>query len=67
LDRPAHVTLEIYDLTGKLIATLDEREMAPGTHRVAIDGRTLPAGLLLCRINMGTKSQCLRLLHLSGT
>jgi len=63
LDRPARVTLEIYDLTGKLIATLEEGHMVPGTHQVILDGRKLPAGLLLCRINTGAAVQCLRLLH----
>lgn len=65
LERPARVTLELYDLTGRQVASLDEGDLAQGTHNVSLDGRSLPAGLLLCRIKAGTALQCLRLLHLS--
>ena len=63
LDRRARVIIEIYDATGKLVTTLDEGIMEPGTRVVSIDGGTLPSGLLLCRIKSGERVQNLKLIH----
>ncbi len=59
LPQKARVTLQIYDLLGKEVATLlDNVEQSPGYH-VAVwegqdqQGRSLPSGIYLCRLQAG--------------
>ncbi len=66
LQRRTQVNLELYNSTGKLITSLDEGIMEPGTRVVSIDGGTLPSGLLLCRILAGGSVQYIKLIHLAG-
>jgi len=39
------VTLKVFDLLGKEIATLINEKQAPGTYEVSFDGSTLPSGV----------------------
>lgn len=41
------VSLKIYDVAGRAVATLLDREMDPGWHAVKFDGNYLPSGLYL--------------------
>jgi len=66
LSHSTQVTIELYNGTGRLITTLDEGIMEPGTRVVSIAGGTLPTGLLLCRIRAGESVQYLKLIHLAG-
>lgn len=54
LARPAHVSVEVYDLRGARVRTLCDREMPAGRHEVAWDGtdgrgRGVPPGVYLVR------------------
>jgi hypothetical protein len=50
LDRGQEVALRVYDLTGRLVATLVEGFRPAGDHAVAFDGRGLAAGTYLYRL-----------------
>ena len=49
-----HVTLEVYDTLGRRVATLADREFAPGRHDIAFDTAGLPAGVYLVRWGWNT-------------
>ncbi len=44
------VTLEVYDLTGKKIATLVREQQAAGQYALRFDGSALSSGLYVCRL-----------------
>jgi hypothetical protein len=52
---PGPVTIEVFDITGRRVATLVDRRMTPGTYEVTWDGRTasgqrLASGVYLYRM-----------------
>jgi len=52
---PSPVTIEVFDITGRRVATLVDRQMAPGTYEVTWDGRSasgrkLASGVYLYRM-----------------
>jgi len=49
----AFVSLEIFSLVGKKIATVLEQELPPGMHQAAFDTGILPAGIYLYRLSAG--------------
>ena len=65
LPRSEHVTLAVYDVTGRRIATLVDREMEAGTHRVAWDAAGLASGTYLYRLHAGSTTRTLRALLVS--
>ncbi len=48
MDRGADVSLVVYDVLGRAVATLAQGRHAPGIHRVRLDGTTLSSGIYLC-------------------
>jgi hypothetical protein len=48
--RPSAVTLNVYNLRGQLIRTLDKGVRAAGTYRVRFDTRDLPSGIYFARL-----------------
>lgn len=58
VQQPAFVSVKIYDITGKQVASLLEAQTAPGTYEVKWDGKdaeknSLRSGLYLCSIQIG--------------
>ncbi len=51
------VTLRVYDLTGRTVATLVEGVQEAGTHQVSFDGRDLAAGTYLYRLQVGDETR----------
>ncbi len=45
-----HVTLEVYDLLGREVATLVNEEKAPGNYEVKFDASKLPSGVYIYRL-----------------
>ncbi|HEY3296878.1 MAG TPA: T9SS type A sorting domain-containing protein [bacterium] len=64
LSEAVHVKLEVFDIMGRLVATLMDSEQAAGTHRVTFDGSNLASGMYLMRMSAGnvTKIQKMQLL-----
>jgi parallel beta-helix repeat protein len=58
---PARVTLRVYDVTGREVASLKDRLMSVGTHRVTWDGTTatgdrVSSGIYFYRLTVGDRS-----------
>jgi len=63
---PNHVRIEVYNLVGKKVITLIDREENAGFHTVTWNGRDdfgklVSSGIYLCRIQAGTYQQTIRL------
>lgn len=54
-----HVRLAVFDLLGREVAVLEDRERGAGTHQVLFDADALPAGIYFVR--METESQAVTL------
>ena len=57
LNRPEHVTLRVYDLSGRLVATLANQAMNSGDHALQFDAPALPNGMYLYRLQAGVLMQ----------
>ncbi|MDY0151024.1 MAG: carboxypeptidase regulatory-like domain-containing protein [Candidatus Cloacimonas sp.] len=69
LKTPLTVRVEIYNLKGQLVQRLQPQGKAPGTHTTqlfALDsgGRSLPAGVYLCRFQAGSYAHTQKMLLL---
>jgi hypothetical protein len=53
LEEPAHVSLRIYDVAGREVATLADEERAAGEHRVVFEGRRLAGGVYFAVLDAG--------------
>jgi hypothetical protein len=61
LERKAHVSLSIYDVSGRLVATLVDRRMEAGTHFEEWDGRdghgmSVASGIYFYRLSDGNQT-----------
>lgn len=66
LARAGHARVEVFDLRGARVRVLADREMAPGDHRVAWDGRddrghAMQAGVYLVRLTAPDRADALRI------
>lgn len=50
LPTPAHVTLDVIDITGRNVRTLLDAEQPAGQHRLTFDADDLPSGLYFVRL-----------------
>ena len=69
LPKTSNVILKIYDILGREVATLVNKEMLPGSYEVKFtakgeDGRNLPSGIYFYRLQAGNFSQTKKLLLL---
>lgn len=46
----SHVTLKVFDVLGREVATLVERELNPGEHSVVFNAKSLPSGVYFYRL-----------------
>jgi hypothetical protein len=51
------VTLKVYNLLGQEVATLIDSQLGPGRYRAEFDGKNLPSGTYLYRLQAGTFTQ----------
>ncbi len=51
------VTLRVYDIQGRVVATLVNGREQPGTHMVRLDGSGLSSGVYFYRLTVGNSSQ----------
>ncbi|MCJ7802382.1 MAG: T9SS type A sorting domain-containing protein, partial [Candidatus Marinimicrobia bacterium] len=69
LDKDTRVFIQIYDITGQLISTLQNIEQIQGWHSVTWNGtnqqgKQVPAGLYLSRIVAGSEVKTTKLMLL---
>lgn len=53
LDRSQHVTVQVFDLLGRSVATLVDGVQAANTYRVTFDASNLPSGVYLYQLEAG--------------
>ncbi|NND71708.1 MAG: T9SS type A sorting domain-containing protein, partial [Rhodothermales bacterium] len=53
LDSSGPVQLQVYDLLGRQVATIVDREMTSGPHTVSFDGASLASGMYIYRLSAG--------------
>jgi hypothetical protein len=52
----------VFDVAGRQVATLlDQVPFDPGVHAVEFDGRMLPSGVYLCRLQAGAAHEIRRM------
>jgi flagellar hook assembly protein FlgD len=56
LDEVAKVSLKVYDLLGKEVATVTEGTYSTGLHTVTFDGSNLASGVYLYKLEAGDRS-----------
>lgn len=59
--RASDVTIAVYDVLGRRIATLVDAHTQPGRHRAQLDARHLPSGTYFVRMRAGDFTQTRRL------
>lgn len=64
LPRESHVLLNIFDLTGRSVATLADETMNAGSHKVDFNAATLPSGVYVYCLNSNGNSQSRKLVLL---
>jgi len=69
LERPASVSLAIFDALGRRVRVLTQGDVWPGEHEVTWDGtdesgRTLGSGVYFCRLQAGPHTESRKLLYL---
>lgn len=52
-----HVSLKVYDVLGREVATLVNEQKQPGVYKVNFDGSNLPSGIYIYRILTGSFSE----------
>lgn len=60
----ADVSLKVYDILGREVATLAAGAHAEGSYRARLDGRNLPGGVYFCRLSSGEHRDAMKLLLL---
>lgn len=58
------VTLKVFDVLGREVATLLNEYKEAGTHSVEFNAIDLPSGVYFCRLNTGAFSQTKKMLLL---
>ena len=67
LPKAAHVTIQIYDISGRLVRTLVDRSMSAGYHQETWDGRNshgqlVSSGLYFCKMKAADYQKTIKLL-----
>lgn len=62
LPEKMHARLEVFDVTGRRVATLLDRDVPAGVHRATFSGAGLPTGMYLARLTAGTSTAVRKML-----
>jgi hypothetical protein len=57
LPEACEVSIKIFDVQGREVETLIDRQVTAGFHRLIWNGNTLPVGLYICRMNAGNSTK----------
>lgn len=60
LDSPTRVTLNVYDITGRKVATLVDRKQTSGTKEVSFDASSLASGVYIYRLQTAKESSLVK-------
>ena len=59
-----HVTLKVYDILGREVATLVNQKQNPGNYKVTFDATNLPSGVYVYRMQSGNFTSSKKLILL---
>jgi probable HAF family extracellular repeat protein len=62
LPEPAHVTLRVFDMLGREVATLFNGRKEAGSHQAVFDAAQLPSGVYHYRLSDGTSARTMKLM-----
>jgi hypothetical protein len=62
--KQSHVSVTLYDVTGRQVRTLLDEEVEPGHHRLALDGTGLASGVYFCQMVSGRFAETRKLVVL---
>jgi hypothetical protein len=62
--REARVTVTLYDVAGRVVRELADREFEPGYHEVAVSAEGLASGVYFCRMTAGDFTETTKMLLL---
>jgi hypothetical protein len=62
LDRAGLVKLAVYDVLGRQVAVLLQRQMERGRHQVHFDASQLPSGMYFARLSSGSASNSIKMI-----
>ncbi len=65
MSAPGHVTLEVFDLLGRVVRTVEDGPRGAGRREVEIDANGLPSGIYFVRLTAGnvSKSRSISVIH----
>jgi len=61
INKSGFVRIKVYDMSGKEVKILLERELNPGTFELEWDGRELPSGTYICRVEYSGLSKSIKM------
>jgi len=61
IDNPKNVSLKVYDLSGRVVATLLRDKSKPGNHSVVWQADDIPTGIYLCCLESSQKTKIRKL------
>jgi hypothetical protein len=64
LAKSGHATLEVYDVSGRLVTTLVDGKMTPGRHKVTWEAANVASGIYFYRLTAGSFQQTRKLVLL---
>ena len=62
LDRSAPVRVQVFDLTGKMVASLFEGVMQPGRNTVTFNAGNLPGGIYFGKVITGEQQRVFKMI-----
>lgn len=62
INEPGPVTLRVYNILGKEVATLVDGNQSAGSHRVAFNANELPSGVYIYRLSSGNRVESRRMM-----
>jgi photosystem II stability/assembly factor-like uncharacterized protein len=64
LPQSGRVTLDVFDITGRLTARLQDGLITAGEHAITFDGSALASGIYFARMQVGSTTQTMRMILL---
>jgi hypothetical protein len=64
LNRTDHVSVRIYDVLGRVVATLVDSRLNAGTHEIHFNAADLPSGIYFYRCVTSSNSECIKMVLL---
>jgi len=62
LDRSKHVSVKLYDMLGKEVMNVMDKDLASGSHNVQISTSELPSGVYFYTVSSGTEAKTMKMI-----